>query len=230
MSTSLREQTQGFEGGNNDDDDALMAHGGGDPQQPRQPQQQHRQQQQLQQQQQPQQPEAMVGEDELGWGDGGGAEDHCDEEKLLSPDEYLEMMQYIEEACKEEDLRAEAAVLEDYELTRRLEEEEVEYAVASLDDINGNGQDDAVLCPVCKRDYLLHPGPPSASIVCACGFRLDTGGDRLGLEHFKQQLADTYSEHSTACSAEPSFVVEGAPGFDVLWSSCDGCGFARVVL
>ncbi|CAN0458397.1 unnamed protein product, partial [Ectocarpus sp. 8 AP-2014] len=110
MSTSLREQTQGFEEGNSDDDDALMAHDGGDAQQPRQPQQQQRQQRQLQQQQQPQQPEAMVDEDELGWGDGGGAEDDCDEENLLSPDEYLEMMQYIEEACKEEDLRAEAAV------------------------------------------------------------------------------------------------------------------------
>ncbi|CAB1111723.1 unnamed protein product [Ectocarpus sp. CCAP 1310/34] len=101
MSISFREQTQGFVEGNNDEDDALMAHDDGHAQQPRQPQQQ--------QQQQQQQPEAMVDEDELGWGDGGGAEDCCDEENLLSPDEYLEMMQYIEEACKEEDLRAEAA-------------------------------------------------------------------------------------------------------------------------
>ncbi|CAM9925567.1 unnamed protein product [Ectocarpus fasciculatus] len=224
MFTSLREQTQGFVEGNNDDDDDHMAHDGGDAQQPRQPPQQQ------QQQQQQQQSEAMVDEDELGWGDGGGAEDYCDEENLLSPDEYLEMMDFIDEACREENRRAEAALVEDYERTRRLEEEAVECAVASFDDINGNGQDDAVLCPVCKRDYLLHPGPPSASIVCACGFRLDTGGDRLGLEQLKQQLADTYMEHSIACSAEPTFMVEGAPGFDVLWSSCDGCGFARVVL
>lgn len=54
---------------------------------------------------------------------------------------------------------------------------------------------DAVLCPVCKRDYLVQAGPPSASIVCACGFRLDTAGDRLGLEHLRQQLAETYSQH-----------------------------------
>lgn len=55
-----------------------------------------------------------------------------------------------------------------------------------------------MLCPVCKRDYLLQGAPPSGSIFCACGFRLDTGGDRLGLEHLKQQLADTYSQHRRA--------------------------------
>lgn len=56
-------------------------------------------------------------------------------------------------------------------------------------------QADAVLCPICKRDYLVQAGHPSASIVCACGFRLDTAGDRLGLEHLRQQLAETYSQH-----------------------------------
>lgn len=41
------------------------------------------------------------------------SEEECfeDEERLLSPDEYDEMMRYIEEACREEDLRAEAEVL-----------------------------------------------------------------------------------------------------------------------
>lgn len=33
-----------------------------------------------------------------------------DEERLLSPEEYVEMMRYIEEACREEDARAEAEV------------------------------------------------------------------------------------------------------------------------
>lgn len=42
------------------------------------------------------------------WWDGGS--DISDEERLLSPEEYLEMMQYIEELCREEDLRAEAEV------------------------------------------------------------------------------------------------------------------------
>lgn len=56
-------------------------------------------------------------------------------------------------------------------------------------------QADAVLCPICKRDYLVQAGPPSSSVVCACGFRLDTAGDRLGLEHLRQQLAETYSQH-----------------------------------
>lgn len=42
-----------------------------------------------------------------GWDD---SSDISDEARLLSPEEYLEMMQYIEELCREEDLRAEAEV------------------------------------------------------------------------------------------------------------------------
>lgn len=53
---------------------------------------------------QAEQPVSMEGEDV--WEDNGS----FDEEQLLSPEEYLEMMQYIEEACREEDLRAEAEV------------------------------------------------------------------------------------------------------------------------
>ena len=37
-------------------------------------------------------------------------DDAFPDERLLSSEEYLEMMQYIEEACKEEDIRAEAEV------------------------------------------------------------------------------------------------------------------------
>lgn len=44
-----------------------------------------------------------------GWEDDPSAFDD-EERRLLSPEEYSEMMQYIEEACREEDLRAEAEV------------------------------------------------------------------------------------------------------------------------
>ncbi len=99
MTASLREDCQGLGAG--ESDDALMVDDS-------------RQEVALQQQQQQQQPlppprrepDAMV-EDELGWGEG---EDYCDDERLLSPEEYLEMMQYIEEACREEGLKAEAEV------------------------------------------------------------------------------------------------------------------------
>lgn len=47
-------------------------------------------------------------------GGDGWEDDPCtfenEEHRLLSPEEYSEMMQYIEEACREEDLRAEAEV------------------------------------------------------------------------------------------------------------------------
>lgn len=94
---SLREDCQGLGAG--DSDDGLMVDDS-------------RQEVALEQQQRqpspppPREPEAMV-EDELGWGEG---EDYCDDERLLSPEEYLEMMQYIEEACREEGLKAEAEV------------------------------------------------------------------------------------------------------------------------
>ena len=52
------------------------------------------------------QPTPMVDGDD-GWD--GGIE-NSDAARLLSPEEYLEMMQYIEERCREEDLRAEAEV------------------------------------------------------------------------------------------------------------------------
>ncbi|CAM9601465.1 unnamed protein product, partial [Hapterophycus canaliculatus] len=231
---SLREQSQGFverEG----DGRVRMVDDSREAASTLQTPERQQQRQEQEQEEEQKQPEAMVEGDEPAWDDG-----YRDEGHLLSREEYLEMMQYIEEACKEEDLRAEAEALEEYEMTKRLEEEEMEYTVSScLDGVHGNGQDDeTVLCPVCKRDYLLQGAPPSGSIFCTCGFRLDTGGDRLGLGHLKQQLAETYSQHrrahpvdlGAACSAEPTFVVEGALGLGVLWSSCDVCGFARVVI
>lgn len=56
-------------------------------------------------------------------------------------------------------------------------------------------KDDGVLCPICKRNYLLEAGPPSTSIICACGFRLDTASDRLGIEDLRKQLAETFEQH-----------------------------------
>lgn len=53
-------------------------------------------------------PMAMEGEDGYA-GDDDGEMDK-EEEHLLSPGEYDEMMRYIEEACREEDLKAEAEV------------------------------------------------------------------------------------------------------------------------
>lgn len=47
----------------------------------------------------------MEGEDGYSWDDEGWYDEH-----LLSPEEYEEMMRYIEDACKREDLRAEAEV------------------------------------------------------------------------------------------------------------------------
>ena len=52
------------------------------------------------------QPTPMADGDD-GWDD---RSDISDEARLLSPEEYLEMMRYIEELCREEDLRAEAEV------------------------------------------------------------------------------------------------------------------------
>lgn len=52
-----------------------------------------------------------------------------------------------------------------------------------------------VLCPVCKQDYLVQAGTPSSCIVCVCNFRLDVREDQLGLEHLRQQLAETYEQH-----------------------------------
>ena len=104
---SLREELQGLAAG--ESDDALMVddsrQGVAAPQQlqlqppppPPAPQQQQ------------QEPEAMVEGEELGWGD-EGAGGYSDDEHLLSPEEYMEMMEYIEEACREEGLRAEAEV------------------------------------------------------------------------------------------------------------------------
>lgn len=63
-----------------------------------------------QQRQQRHEPEPMVEGDELGWGDDGGRGEYCDGEHMLSPEEYEEMMHYIEEALQEENLRAEAEV------------------------------------------------------------------------------------------------------------------------
>lgn len=48
--------------------------------------------------------------------------------------------------------------------------------------------DDAVLCPVCQRHYLVQSG---ATIACACrGLCLDTRAEALTLGHLRQRLAD----------------------------------------
>ncbi|CAM9398036.1 unnamed protein product, partial [Choristocarpus tenellus] len=91
-------------------------------------------------------------------------------------------------------------------------------------------QEDAVLCPICKHDWLVQGGPPSGAILCRCGFRLDTGDEGLSLGHLKQQLSDTYTQHSERCRMDPCFSLINKFGVHMLWSSCEACTFSRVVL
>ncbi|KAG5182383.1 replication protein A interacting C-terminal-domain-containing protein [Tribonema minus] len=154
--------------------------------------------------------------------------------RKLTPEEYTDMMLFIEQALAAElaraDASAEHSALEEYEAIEEYElaEREAALARAAAEAEDGRGwRDDEVLCPVCKGGWLLQHG---ATIMCTCGFRLQTDGEGMQLGVLRQALAEVFTDHRERCHLQPTFRVREEFGAAMLWSECSACGFEQIVL
>ena len=85
-----------------------------------------------------------------------------------------------------------------------------------------------VLCPVCK---CLRLGMTATSILCKCGFRMETpGGSAAGIEHLEASLATAYSLHREHCATEPTFQIADHFGVRTLVLDCRACHAMAVVM
>lgn len=85
--------------------------------------------------------------------------------------------------------------------------------------------------PECAHPDASKTGSERSAIrPCCCAHTASLALQRLSICRRMSECASSFRLRSAACSADPSFALEGASGLDVLWSSCEACGFARVVL
>lgn len=89
------------------------------------------------------------------------------------------------------------------------------------------GSDVTVLCPMCKKDYILLCGDV---FLCKCGLRLDTENDGLTLDHLRSCLERAFSSHRDGCADDPVFSLESTFGGRNLCMRCECCGAFEVVI
>ena len=141
----------------------------------------------------------------------------------LTEDDRHELMRSIEEVLQSELDMDEAEAIEQYQTI-------IEQENAELDDLTETlGLDnEAVICPVCKKNYLVRT-PSAQMIVCVCGVRLDGGADGLGLEQLRFSLGQMFADH-VDCSGEIVFEVDNRFGTSFLRARCGSCSLDRIVM
>lgn len=141
---------------------------------------------------------------------------------VLTEEDREELMRSIEEVLQSELDMDEDEAIEQYRMIAQVETAELQ----DLQETLGLG-DDAVICPVCRKDYLVRT-PSAQMIVCACGLRIDGGIDGLGLEQLRASLAALHSEHAL-CGGSITFELDDRFGESFLRARCP-CGLDQIVM
>ena len=105
----------------------------------------------------------------------------------------MELMQALEESVMRELEDSEAQVLEQYETYRAEEGAELDSLARDAEALEALGcADAAVLCPLCKKDWLLQS---DTVFFCRCGFRLDTKNDAIDMGNLQDLLEAAFESH-----------------------------------
>ncbi|EFJ10065.1 hypothetical protein SELMODRAFT_427470 [Selaginella moellendorffii] len=146
----------------------------------------------------------------------------------LSPQEYedlmLAMQAVLYQGTYPEQQQHAIDDLEDYEKATALEDS----SLASL--FEQNHQENGVLCPLCRRGFLLDK---ENSIRCSSNGCLDLESQRdklkVGVEFVRIRLAELMDQHySSGCSSQPVFTFKDE--FQSLFILCNSCDFFEVVV
>jgi len=149
-------------------------------------------------------------------------------EELLNPDErltteeYINLMQSLEEALYKDLAREEQQMLSAslFESEKRWEEEALMATIA-------NNTPNCAICPLCKRHKLTQN---QRVISCQCGMRIDTKCNQINLAYVHKVLTDANNEHSSRCKYEPVFTVINDYGTAALYMICNYCSTIQTVL
>jgi hypothetical protein len=109
-----------------------------------------------------------------------------------------------------------------------------------------------VVCPICKKGYLLQtaanviicPNAASKSLFSSaavesttrlggisCNFRLDVSDEGLTLNHLREQLRVAYDDHNALCHAGGlTFCIRDQFGIFTLAATCAQCDLDVVIL
>ena len=92
----------------------------------------------------------------------------------------------------------------------------------------GGDENKVVLCPVCASNFLLQN---HGVIFCACGLRVDTKSDAIGLAYTKQALGGVMQAHlATGCPGRLRFNSPQICGTSYLQASCEVCRKQQIVI
>jgi len=136
-------------------------------------------------------------------------------------DEEVDEILSIMDEIKRELQREEQHMLEEYRASEMFEQ-------SQLADTIGDTDPNKVICPICKRNWLLQN---KNVIFCACGLRLDMEQDGLMLSNLKQQLENGVTSHELmSCTGSAQFFACSEGGITSLMMSCPSCDFMFVVV
>lgn len=144
----------------------------------------------------------------------------------LSPEDYADLMQCLEESLYEDTLREEADYLDS------LEQQDVDNMVeAHLGrmGLSESEEEDAVLCPLCQDAWLIQR---QGVILCPRRhLRLDAAIEGLQLRDLRARLASVLESHAAQrCHGRVVFEQTGVPGVHSLVMKCDTCGALEIVM
>eukprot|EP00878_Enallax_costatus_P017693 GHUV01018589.1.p1 GENE.GHUV01018589.1~~GHUV01018589.1.p1 ORF type:complete len:148 (+),score=45.38 GHUV01018589.1:749-1192(+) len=140
-------------------------------------------------------------------------------------DELLaDIQQQIMQEIQEELEALERAERQDHQLLSAMADEHMQHLQSA-----GAADDDAILCPVCRRAHLVQR---HGRLVCpAEGWQLNLAAESLQLPDIRHRLATSFQDHaSSGCPGQLQFKIENLFGSQSLTSSCTMCQGLTVVL
>ncbi len=165
----------------------------------------------------------------------------CSVDHFATEEDFHDIYTFVEEALIKERGELEALALAEEAI--QMDEEMLEWCVASLDGESGGPQLKlfqkgkryaeeemrGVCCPVCENDMLALGD--NFSISCpSCCLWLDPD-PVLSMSTLQNCLERSRQEHvDGGCKYRPKFHVDDSFGSRLLWISCDGCGMYNVSL
>lgn len=142
----------------------------------------------------------------------------------LSAEDYVDVMQYLEQELLSDLKKEETFLLTQYEETNDFEEAALSAAV---EDFYTAEVSQIVICPLCKQNPL-HQN--KGIIFCRCGLRLDVQKEHITLDYLYGRLNEACQTHNSGCPQEPEFKMTNQFGLSAICLSCSQCNTFLIIV
>jgi hypothetical protein len=146
-----------------------------------------------------------------------------EEDYLISEDEWIELLEEVENEIERSNVEQHALEQERYEeLHTHLEEQIADYELWS-----NREEEEGVVCPVCNNADLIQNH--SGEVVCPCGLcAVNLGKKRL--DSLRQTLQRAYEDHSIYCGGPLTFrVASASDGETCIEAVCSECHAVNIL-